>query len=599
MLANTLLLFASAQSNLNNASGDLNISIYGLPEGVPANVVIGQLNGNYSNAIDAGGTFTGLAVGDYFVVAVPVNAQGISYDVVNPVARRVSIAVNSRQVIEFFYKRSATNLPTLGPVNSTNPLMPVTLLPSAIPTSLSAATPVTILPPVVTTTVGTFPDVSSSATPVTILPFPNSPPLQPNQPNETIGETVSETIGQQPTISGGNNLSSVVSLGQGTNAIEGTIFYDKNNNGLREANDRPIAELRVFLDLNQNNTKDVNEPEVSTDIRGFYRFEGLAEEKYRVMQNLPFSWTNTIAEKQTVGTIASGGNRPEIIGGGFASFDDYPFIAALVLRDNMNTSVGIFPRGFTWCGGSLIASRWILTAAHCIHPDTTPFSEFQITNQTLSVFTGGNRINNQIADSDKLTDVINVIMHPEFDPANLQNDIALLELAEPIYFSRTLLPDPTIEQRAYLANRMSTILGWGNTVANSITDFNPPVEYPEFLQQADVRIWDQGSCASVPSYIGLITAEKFCAGYEQGLIDACQGDSGGPLIVREGEHWYQSGIVSSGFGCAQPNLPGIYTRVSKYVNWIIQNAGSEPSQQVDVTFTVSNSKAQVDFGNFR
>lgn len=65
-----------------------------------------------------------------------------------------------------------------------------------------------------------------------------------------------------------------------------------------------------------------------------------------------------------------------------------------------------------------------------------------------------------------------------------------------------------------------------------------------------------------------IYQSMICAGYPEGGKDSCSGDSGGPLMVREYNRWILVGIVSHGVRCGEPNLPGIYTNVAQFVDWI-------------------------------
>ncbi|KAF2888616.1 hypothetical protein ILUMI_14533, partial [Ignelater luminosus] len=82
-----------------------------------------------------------------------------------------------------------------------------------------------------------------------------------------------------------------------------------------------------------------------------------------------------------------------------------------------------------------------------------------------------------------------------------------------------------------------------------------------------------------------IQANQLCAGGVQGK-DACEGDSGGPLIrsyldkIEGRTQWYQEGVVSHGSKCGLHSYPGIYTRITRYVNWIIHQI---EDQQIDST----------------
>uniref|UniRef100_A0A3P9ILQ0 trypsin n=1 Tax=Oryzias latipes TaxID=8090 RepID=A0A3P9ILQ0_ORYLA len=101
---------------------------------------------------------------------------------------------------------------------------------------------------------------------------------------------------------------------------------------------------------------------------------------------------------------------------------------------------------------------------------------------------------------------------------------------------------------------------------------------PEILQEVNVPIVGPNRCRCYYKDGNEITDNMLCAGLENGGKDSCQGDSGGPLVFERSSIWIQGGVVSFGVGCAQPNKPGIYARVSNYQDWISSTVtGMEPS----------------------
>merc|ERR1712045_850018 len=112
--------------------------------------------------------------------------------------------------------------------------------------------------------------------------------------------------------------------------------------------------------------------------------------------------------------------------------------------------------------------------------------------------------------------------------------------------------------------------GWGDTRKGG--------QISNVLLEVRVRIWSNSDCSnryrSIDNYV---TENMLCAG-EPGK-DTCQGDSGGPLNCpvtkfRPGQPQYKiCGITSWGADCGHNGYPGVYTRVSKYIDWIDQHTG--------------------------
>lgn len=91
----------------------------------------------------------------------------------------------------------------------------------------------------------------------------------------------------------------------------------------------------------------------------------------------------------------------------------------------------------------------------------------------------------------------------------------------------------------------------------------------DHLREVEVPVLSH--CKNIEDEVG----DEICAGFTEGGRDACQGDSGGPFLCKNPNmpnQWYLAGVVSHGEGCARPNEPGVYTRISKYREWIFENA---------------------------
>jgi len=226
--------------------------------------------------------------------------------------------------------------------------------------------------------------------------------------------------------------------------------------------------------------------------------------------------------------------QSRIVGGVDAPIDVYPWMVSI---QDIN---GHF------CGGSLIGAQWILTAAHCVDG---------ITANQLSVAIGVHTLSSVLPA--QLKTIQSIHPHPSYDAFTQDNDIALLKLSQSVVDTPLTLPDATVMGQLLVGDLMR-VMGWGTLTEGGILS--------NILQQVDVPLVDFSVCNGV--YGNALTANMLCAGQPQGGIDSCQGDSGGPLAVQVNNIWYQTGVVSFGNGCAQPNAYGIYSRVVNYLGWV-------------------------------
>jgi len=214
-----------------------------------------------------------------------------------------------------------------------------------------------------------------------------------------------------------------------------------------------------------------------------------------------------------------------------------------------------YPDGTNYCGGTVIGTRWILTAAHCFKNSITWGTDRIIMGEHKLKMNEGSEQSIQIA---------SVYIHPAYEPYNFQNDIALLKLKEDIvydsYTQPACIPKKANEQRDYAPGDMVTVSGWGTLRSGG--------ETPTTLQVVQVPFISDQTCNKPENYGGEILSSMVCAGELSGGKDSCQGDSGGPLVKKIDGKWTVLGVVSWGRGCALGNKPGVYTRVAEFEKWI-------------------------------
>ncbi|XP_058138105.1 transmembrane protease serine 9 [Dasypus novemcinctus] len=231
-----------------------------------------------------------------------------------------------------------------------------------------------------------------------------------------------------------------------------------------------------------------------------------------------------------------------IVGGMEASPGEFPWQVSL--RENNEH----------FCGAAILTARWLVSAAHC-------FNEFQDPRAWVA-YAGTTYLSGSEASTVRAR-VARILRHPAYNPETADFDVAVLELRSPLPFGSHVqpvcLPAAT---HLFPPRKKCLISGWGYLKEDFLVK-------PEVLQKATVELLDEGLCASL--YGHSLTDRMVCAGYLHGQVDSCQGDSGGPLVCEEPSgRFFLAGIVSWGIGCAEARRPGVYARVTRLRDWILE-----------------------------
>ncbi|KAL3278572.1 hypothetical protein HHI36_016118 [Cryptolaemus montrouzieri] len=132
----------------------------------------------------------------------------------------------------------------------------------------------------------------------------------------------------------------------------------------------------------------------------------------------------------------------------------------------------------------------------------------------------------------------------------------------PVDFTTTVQPACLPKKGFDYSGKDAVVAGWGRTGENALTS--------NTLQKVTLPVWTQEQCRNSDYGERKISENMFCAGFPAGKQDSCRGDSGGPLHMNNIKNGVMEiiGLVSWGRGCARPNLPGIYTKVTNYLDWV-------------------------------
>ncbi|MCJ8739768.1 hypothetical protein PDJAM_G00050990 [Pangasius djambal] len=277
--------------------------------------------------------------------------------------------------------------------------------------------------------------------------------------------------------------------------------------------------------------------------------------------------------------------QKRIVGGRAAFPGLFPWQVLLSVEDTSRVPTG------RWFGsGALLSPSWVLTAAHVLRRQLRDLSVVPVAPAHVHATLGLTDVRDKRLAINCSVEML--ILHPEFDLHNYNNDIALVKLSQDVVLNELVrpvcLPSPWVKGQAHtpLPNTLGVVAGWGISMPNSSALYSGITfdlgVVSEVLQYVKLPVVAQEECeASYTSRSASynITENMFCAGFYEGGRDTCLGDSGGGFVIKDPHsgRWVVQGLVSWGGpeGCGSRQVYGVYTRVANYANWLHKTMNTE------------------------
>ncbi|XP_044209784.1 mannan-binding lectin serine protease 1 isoform X1 [Thunnus albacares] len=284
-----------------------------------------------------------------------------------------------------------------------------------------------------------------------------------------------------------------------------------------------------------------------------------------------------------------------IVGGRSAEPGLFPWQVLLSVED-----LSRVPEDRWFGSGALLSESWVLTAAHVLRSQRRDTSVVPVAPEHVKVFLGLHDARDKRLATNR--SVLAIILHPNFQPNNYNNDIAMVKLRDRVEVNEVIrpvcLPTPhgQDDTPTPLPNSLGVVAGWGISNPNASSTSGDPSALTsdpaaaadlgmtsDLLQYVKLPVVSQDECQA--SYASRsvsynITDNMFCAGFYEGGRDTCLGDSGGAFVMEDevSQRWVVFGLVSWGGPeeCGSQRVYGVYTRVVKYVEWIQNHLHTAP-----------------------